>query len=137
MPNRFLLFMLFGLFFFTACEKKSTKLIGTWQSEILIAEAVDSNNNESISNYNQLLTFYANGTYSKNYITGNWSVNGRIVEFIPNADLGLETEAFKIKRCNKSELILEIKLKENEFTVGFENFEEGERIVIQEFYKKE
>lgn len=125
--------------FLTACMQNeeitptADVLVGSWISESV--EIRSLSDEKSISGYKNYLYFGEDHNFFRNYMGGEWELNGRYLTLKIYPDYSeIADWDYKIIDFSKSSLTLQIQLTEGKYCCNFQEFESDEMLLITEKY---
>ena len=130
------------LSFFISCDKEEVKnytdlIIGNWTiQEVTFNNTNGTDINDWIS-ASTVLNFEEDESYYRNYVNGNWFVDGNQLKLIPRQELQLTDWNYEILQLTENTLKVKIELTESEYCCDFESFESTDVLTIVESYKRE
>lgn len=115
---------------------ESNALIGTWQTENVFLNGVNSNVHVDFLNDGINLAIKEDRSFYRNYWHGQWELNQ--YELVLKNQLDVKSTRWRatVLEVSKDRLVLEFNLTEGEYCCDFTAFDESEVITIREVYRR-
>lgn len=137
---RKLKFLSIGFAFLFSCVKEDNHVIdpnlitGSWRLELVTVNQIDGAEiNDWISN-STILRIDENNSYYRNYVTGEWAINDKMLVLNPGEDMPNFYWEYEVLELLEDTLTMQIKLTEGQYCCDLDQFTEDEVLTFTEKY---
>lgn len=133
--------------FFGSCKKdspvppddpvKDEDVTGTWNSELITINGVNSSQYAEGLNTSTHLGIEADGNFYRNFVTGTWDLRNDSLILTPNQNQNLHPWNYKVIDVTANTLTIEIHTTEVEYMYDFDEFGSDEVLTFVETYRRE